>query len=253
MNEFNVAVCDDEDYYIADIKKYVVAFESESETKLNIYEYNSGLELLQDMQNSGVKFHIVFLDVDMPEYSGIDTAIELRKTDKNVVICFETSYEQYAYEAYQVEALGYIVKPVKYVELKKLLERAIINIRYCIDEKQADEKYLEVKTNKDSKLVEIKDIIYIEKRKNQCIFHLMDGELVCYETLGNIYGKLDVQQFYYSHQGYIVNFSKIKEVKKGCVCFSESVEAPVSRKYYTSLRKMHMDKILRIRQERQNP
>ena len=134
MNEFNVAVCDDEDYYIADIKKYVVAFESESETKLNIYEYNSGLELLQDMQNSGVKFHLVFLDVDMPEYSGIDTAIELRKTDKNVVICFETSYEQYAYEAYQVEALGYIVKPVKYVELKKLLERAIINIRYCIDD-----------------------------------------------------------------------------------------------------------------------
>ena len=61
----------------------------------------------------------------MPEKKGIDVAKEIKEVYPDAVICFITSYEDYAYEAYRTEALGYLVKPVKYQELRRMLEKSV--------------------------------------------------------------------------------------------------------------------------------
>ena len=76
-----------------------------------------------------------------------------------------------------------------------------------------------------------------------------DGELVCYETLKNLYGRLDHETFCYAHQGYIVNFDKIMEVLPNTIALGEGREIPVSRKYQKGLYERHWDMIHRLRDE----
>lgn len=250
MKDFNVAICDDEKYYIDEFRKYIYAYESESEVKLHIIEYASGIELVEALSQNKYEYDMIFLDVEMPNINGIETAQRIREINDNVIICFITSYEDFALDAYKVDSIGYIIKPVEYSEVKKILNKAIIQINYFVDKEEAEKKYIEINTNREKKIVDINKIVYIEKRRNQCVFHMYDGEFVCYETLNDIFQKLDSSKFMYSHQGYIINFLRIKEVRQNQICFGDNVEVPVSRKYYKKIQQMHLDKINRLRNER---
>lgn len=249
MKEFQIAVCDDEKFYIEDVCQYFNAYQSERDVVFIVSEYQNPLLLQEDIQ-SGKHFDIIILDMDMPEQSGLDTAEEIRKSDTDVTICFITSYDEYAYGAFQVNAAGYLLKPVAYVPLRDLLDKCIIEIRYLRDYKMAEETYLKIRTLHDHEtLIVIDNIIYLEKRRNQCLIHMTDGEAVCYDTLSNMYGKLDHNKFFYVHQGYIVNFNFIKEVLPDKICLSGQLSIPCSRKYYRDMRERHMDKIMRLRAE----
>lgn len=250
MQQFRLAICDDEEYFIEDIRQYLKAYISETENEIIADSYTSGKALLEISEREEKSYDIYFLDVDMPEMRGTDLAKELRQRYPMAVICFITSYEEYAYEAFRAEALDYLIKPVKYAELRHTLNRCVIQIQYCRDADAAKKRYLEVKTNRGSTLVDMKDIIYIEKRRNQCVFHLDDGELLSYMTLSEAYDMLDKASFFYVHQGYIVNFAQIREVKMKVVCLGKNREIPISRKYQPKMRQMHMDKIMRLRAEK---
>lgn len=249
MQQFRLAICDDEEYFIKDIRQYLKAYISETGNEILVEAYTSGKDLLDALRQGEKSYDIFLLDVDMPKIKGTDLAKELRQRYPMAVICFITSYEEYAYQAFKVEAMDYLLKPVKYPELRHTLNRCVIQIQYCRDADVAKEQYLELKANRGSMLVDIKDILYIEKRRNQCVFHMNDGELVSYMTLSEVYKKLNKDMFFYVHQGYIVNFAQIKEVKTNLVCLGKNREIPISRKYQPKIRQMHMDKIIRLRTE----
>ncbi len=107
-----------------------------------------------------------------------------------------------------------------------------------------------LKISRNNRTINLEKVVYIEKRRNQCVFHLEDGEYICYETLSKIYERLDHDSFIYTHQGFIASFHHIKEVKRNAVCFGRGVEIPISRKYYEPVKAMHMDKIYRLRDEK---
>lgn len=250
MIPYRIAVCDDEQIYIQDIKDYLKAYESETQNKVIVTEYQNPEKLYQDFYDKKLDVDMMFLDVDMPEMSGVDLAVKVREIDKNMPICFITAHEEYAVAAYRVDAVSYITKPIKYREFKKLVDKSIIQLLYLKDAKAAEERYLSITCKRDKAIVDLYKVLYIEKRRNQCMFHLEDGEIICYESLMNIYKRLDHQQFYMVHQGYIVNFNAIKEVKQTVICLGENREIPVSRKYQPKMKELHMDKIMRIRNER---
>lgn len=243
MNKFRLAICDDEAFFIEDIRQYLKAYESESGNEIITTAYSSGVDFLAELQIGVAEYDICFLDVDMPEMKGIEVAKHLREICPQTVVCFITSFEQYAYEAYQTEALGYLKKPVKYADLKYMMNRCTLQVQYMKDTKEVDQKYLEVKTGHGSKIIRIDDILYIEKRRNQCVFHLEDGEFICYNTLSNIYRELDKNIFFYVHQGYIVSFPQVREVKSNVVCLGKDREIPLSRKYQPKIQEMYMKKV----------
>lgn len=252
MRKFRLALCDDEHFFIEDIKQYLKAYESETNNEIVVTEYYSGIELLEDIRANGLTWDILFLDVDMPQKSGTEVAKEIRRNYENAVICFITAYVEYAYQAYQTEALGYLVKPVKYSELRHLLNRSVTQVQYMKDAAEARKRYIEIKTNHNTTILCMEEILYIEKRRNQCVFHLEDGEMVCYMTLKEVYKKLDHEIFYYVHQGYIVNFEQIKEVRADVVCLGRNREVPMSRRYQSKMREMHMNKIRHIQMQRKS-
>ncbi len=245
-NIFYAAICDDEEIYINQICSYLAAYESESGNTLIIDRYSSARTLLRVMQEEKKQYDILFLDVDMPDMQGIDAAVEIRKFDTDSMICFVTSYEDYAYRAFKVDAAGYLLKPVKYKEFKQMADKCTIQIQYKKDRDAAEERYFHVVTAGNGIIIRTRDIMYIEKKRNQCLFHLREREISSYDTLAHVYEQLDHHLFHYSHQGYIVNLDYIDEVTPNCVYLQGILEVPVSRRYYKELREIHMDKVNRI-------
>lgn len=247
MRRLVIKICDDEKYFVDELQTLIVAAGNDLGYEVQVKAYVDVEELLENMIEQNEECHILFLDVEMPKLMGDAAARKLRQAGYEGVICFVTSHNRYALEAYQVDALGYISKPAQYDAVKKLIKRACIEVFYRIDEEEAKKRYLEVASQGNKHIVDLQRVLYIEKRRNQSIIHMVDGELSCYEPLKNLYTRLNHEKFVYAHQGFIANFDKIKEVRSDSIQFGEGCEIPVSRRYQKELRERHIDMIRKIR------
>ena len=117
---FQIAVCDDEKLIVRQIGDMI----KDILPNCNISQYLSGGDLLE----SYVKFDIIFLDIQMENMSGIETAKELRNRGEDTIIIFITGVKEYVFQAFDVAAFHYLVKPVRKEKLKEVIERAIEKI-----------------------------------------------------------------------------------------------------------------------------
>ena len=100
----NIAVCDDD----KNIRELIGSKVKKQYEKANIVYFTSGEEVL--LWNETID--IIFLDIQMPGRNGMEIARQLRKKDENIIIIFVTAIEEYVYQAFDVAALHYIVKPI---------------------------------------------------------------------------------------------------------------------------------------------
>lgn len=249
MKTIQIAICDDEEFFVEDISVTVINCMKERNCLFTIEKYRDARKLVESVANGEKKYDLLFLDIDMPEMSGVEAAEALRRAGYDGIICFVTSHDQYAFMAYGVEALGYIMKPARFREVDKLVEKALIQIFYQFDAKEAEKLFLEISLQSGKRILRMENILYLEKRRNQCVIHMEGGEVVCYETLKSLYERLNQQQFCYCHQGFVVNFEKIKEVQPTVIYLGDGVEVPLSRKYYKGLRERHMNTIYQLQEE----
>lgn len=250
MYTYELAVCDDEQLHIDTIISYMSAFESEERCQINVKSFLSGRALLAQMDQGDYVPDIILLDVDMPDGSGIEIARELHKRVEHQIICFVTAFEEYAFQAYEQHAIGYITKPIVYKKLKEMLHLAIVQVGY--QKNIRPERRIVVSVNGGERIVDVDDILYVEKRRNQCVFHMQDSEFICYGTLAAIFEQLESFEFYYVHQGFLVNFAQIHEVKQAVVCLGNNREVPLSRTYYKKIKDLHMNKIRQLRERLAN-
>ena len=253
MPNIRVAVCDDEEFYREELSNLIVIYGNETGHPLSPDIWDSASALLDAVKSGEKEYDMIFLDIEMPELSGMEAAEELRKMEKHVTLCFVTSHINYAYNAYLIDADGYVHKPIQYLDVKRLMEKAEMQLCYRISVEQAEKRYLEIKSGRRNAIVDLNKVVYIEKRRNQCIFHCTDGEQICYDTLKNIYKRLDQERFVYIHQGFIANYTHIKEVQNDRVCFGSGMEAPLSRRYYPRIHGWYTDKLNRIIAEHRPP
>ena len=112
-----IAVVDDEQTVIEEIKKLIERFLSSHSLDFKLYTFNDGKDLLLNKES----YDIIFLDIEMKSLDGIDTAIQIRNYDMNVPIVYITSFSKYWRSAYQVHAFGFIENPVFYDIFEKIL------------------------------------------------------------------------------------------------------------------------------------
>mgnify|MGYP004691041727 CR=1 FL=1 len=237
------AICDDEEFFRNELKKFVSEYGNEMDINVSIDLYDNAKELMNNILSKSKEYDLLFLDVEMPGMTGIEMADALRKIDPWVCISFVTSYDAFAIQAFRLDALDYVMKPIKYTQVKHIIEKARIQIDYRKNAQKAEKRYLKIKSGYEDVLIDLQNVIYIEKRRNQCVFHKIDEEISCYEPLKNVYERLDNDVFMYIHQGYIANFNYIKEVKKDVVCFGRGMEVPLSRKYHDQIKELHLEHI----------
>ena len=129
---------------------------------------------------------ILFLDIKFQSYSGIEIAKKIRDIDSSVILIFLTSFPEYALSGYKVKAFDYLVKPLSYLQLENVLDRAI-------SELESNEKhFLIIKDSGNIFKIEFSEIVYIETYNRNILFHLTsESEITGHESLKAYENKLD--------------------------------------------------------------
>ncbi len=159
----------------------------------------------EEMLSSGGRYDILFLDIYMGRgMSGVELARALRQGGASSEIVFTTVSDAHALEGFEVNALQYLVKPVKAPELFALLER-YVSIR-----DRRDLNYCVVVVDKEEVRLYHSDIYYIEAFDKYCAVHTANGEIKTYAALGGLLERLPTPPFLRCHRSFVVNMNYIK-------------------------------------------
>lgn len=195
-----IAICDDEKKVREQLGEMIKNIYPQAEVAF----YRIGEELLAEQCMPD----IVFLDIQMPGKNGMDTAAELRKKDKNTILIFITAIEEYVFQAFDVGAFHYLVKPFTDDKFLEVLTNAVND--FC-DRKhlsEADEKYIMIHTKGSHVKVLLKDIVYAEVFNRKIIIHKTDGDLEYYGKLSELEKTLG-DDFYQPHRAYLIHFKYV--------------------------------------------
>ena len=118
-----LVLCDDEKIYRNDLKKILGTELELSGMDYRITEFSCGEDLLSGLSAEGLQ--IIFLDIEMKDLDGVETAKKLRMKNSSAVIIFVTSYPDFVFQGYEVRALNYILKPYKPEKIKEVLHKAL--------------------------------------------------------------------------------------------------------------------------------
>lgn len=170
---------------------------------MQIFGYESGESLLLAMEEDA-RFDLLILDIYMDGKNGMDIAKELRRGGRKVPILFLTNSAEFAVESYEVDASGYLMKPVSAEKLSMFLKKIFV-----VPEK----RQILLRNRAETALVYLADIMWAEIDKHRINVHLQDGtEFFLKEKLDDFEARLQSPFFLRCHKSYLVNMDYIQEV-----------------------------------------
>lgn len=201
----HIAVCDDECLFADRLENIILSYARINKVEIDIKKYCDGNELLEHR----IKFDVIFLDIEMNKSNGIETAVEIRKLDLNVLIIYIISYSDYWRRAYKVHAFDFIEKPIDDNDIFKVLDDIFSFIKY------SDDKKIQLTTENGIETQVLNEIYYcILLKKKRVQVSTIYREYIVKENLTDIFEKLSDDRFYMSHRSCIVNLKHIKTLKK---------------------------------------
>ena len=231
-----IAICDDE----ANIRAYLSSLIRAQDCPCEIVEYASAGDCLADTQ----KIDLLFLDIELaPSGSGLDgmalaRKIRERATVTQPVIIFVTGYERYVFDAFDVGAFQYLLKPVNEEKFAQVFARAVEQIAANRENPQKG-RVLTLQSANTSKTVPLDSIYYIESSNHRVELHLKDGEFACYAKIGDL--ELELQdQFFRIHKGYLVNLSYVAGYSKTEVTLTNGERLLLSKYKYQDFVKAYL-------------
>jgi len=200
----NIAIVEDEWQCAKDLEDCLKTYSTEYKIEFNIKRFSKGTEFIFNYHSN---FDIIFMDVEMPEMDGFQTARQLRKVDPYVVLIFVTYLGKYARRGYEVDAMDYIVKPIKYDTFRLKIDKAISRAR----QRQQDEIMLPTKDG--IVRASLLHLTYIEISGHDLIYHIDGENYHYYGTLKMIEKLLPPDQFCRCNNGYLVNLKCVSRIE----------------------------------------
>lgn len=209
-----IAIVDDEEEQVASIREVISDYGKMRNICFSIDYYKSAFAI----DNKDADYDIIFLDVQMPGIDGMKYANEIRQRNNKVVICFITSFAQYAVKGYEVNAVDYILKPIAKSEFLAKFPRIL---RYVDTQ---EEKVIKVKATKSIRLLNTKDIIYVASFGHTLCYYLTSGEEIeSRYSLKELEKELMVEDgFIRCNSSYLVNIHNVRSIKGNDVEMSNS-------------------------------
>ena len=219
----NCAIIDDEPLAAGLLESYVA-----KTPYLNLTgTYNSAITAMRDLRDNPVP--LLFLDIQMPELSGVEFAKILPKDTK---IIFTTAFPQYALEGYKVNALDYLLKPISYEDFLRATEKA--QDWYNIPQKREaynDDRIMFIKSEYKLLRVCFDDILYVEGLKDYVRICLKNGEkIMSLMSMKKLEDYLPHPEFLRTHRSYIVHMPEVRSIDRFRIVFGD-VFIPISDNY----------------------
>jgi len=222
MTMLRIAVCDDEPYMLDELSARISdCLEVAGRPDCRLGRFSGGQALL----DSGERFDLIFLDIQMAPPDGLETAAALRGRGDEALLVFMTVLRERVFDAFEVRAFDYLLKPPDPVRLRRTLERAL----EVLDRRRAGNLIIR-RGGTACEVVPLAEIAYCEVLGRKVYLHRTDGTVVDY------YDRLEALErrlgsgFFRCHRSYLVNLDHVRGLSGGRVTLYGGGETvPVSR------------------------
>jgi len=212
-----IGIVDDEKEAREKLREEIARFEAQYGMEFEVCEFDCAASYLSAEDNA---CDILYLDIDMPQMTGMELAEKIREQDTEVIIIFCTNLQQFAINGYGVSALGFLVKPVQWYSFHMYLDRALHAIKKRAGRSAAGAKSIVVKDGPISKVIDAADIKYVEVRQHYLLYHVADrktGQESVIQTRGSLQdtaSQLSQYGFVRCNASFLVNLSYITAVSR---------------------------------------
>lgn len=215
-----IAICEDEQILLEQLTDNVKAILNEHSIIHSIDAYTNGAALL-----ARKAFDILFLDIAMKPLNGLELAKRLRIRGDESRIVFITAHQQYAIDAYDVQAYHYLIKPVDIRKLEMVL------LKICSDLKGKYEHAITIHQGAIVRRVPFEQILYLEIMNRKIYLHRNEESIPFYGKLNELEPMLP-DTFFRCHRSYIVNFDHVQRYKREAIWLDNECIVPLSRRRY---------------------
>ena len=226
-----IAICDDETI----VRERIADLINKQGADCRIDNFGTGNELLTAEKH----FDMIFLDIQMDGKSGIETARAIREYDRKAVLVFVTAMKEYVFEAFDVAAFHYLLKPIEDKKFTEVFDNAVKEIQEQKRAKKAEIPILLVKAKNRRHMLKHSEIIFIENRANKVEIHTTRDVLEVYYSMSKLECELG-GGFYRCHRGYLVNMEHITEYSKDAINMSNGERVYMAKDKYLEFVKEYM-------------
>lgn len=213
------AICDDEPHMSQGIADRLAGYMEEKRiTSYCVSSFSDGRSLLE-----GGGFDVIFLDIQMKRPDGMETARLLRRRGDKSLLIFVTVLRECVFDAFEVEAYDYLLKPLDGGHFRRTMDRALKSL----EERGA--KTLVVRRGGVCEVVLLDEVAYCEVLGRKIYIHKSDGsQIEYYGRLGDLERRVD-GRFFKCHRSYLVNLDYVRGCRDGQAALSRGEAVPVSR------------------------
>lgn len=214
-----VAICEDEIQFATVLKDMVNQYLQQKNLYAAVLLYASG----EDFLCAGITPDIILMDIKLPGKNGMDTMRRLRAAGCSSQVIFITAYQEYVFQAFDLDAIHYLEKPLDPHKLFSALDKAWS--RAVSDGGKA----MMLTSRAAVSRVRIKDIVYCEVFNHQTVIHTMTDQYSYSGTLDSLEQELD-NRFFRCHRSYLVNLDYIVTMEPGAAVLAEGSKIFISRR-----------------------
>ena len=229
-----IAICENE----APTRAYLTALIQAQGCPCEIVEYASASDCLAD--HRGIDLLLLDIELGANGLDGMALARNIREGSPTAqpVIIFVTGHERYVFDAFDVGAFQYLLKPVNEEKFAQAFARAVEQIRAGRDQPKASHA-LTLQSAGTSRTVPLNSIYYIESSDHKVVFHLTNGEFSCYAKIRDLEAELG-DQFCRVHKGYLVNLAYVEGYSKTELTLTNGEKLLISKYKYQDFVKAHL-------------
>ncbi len=223
-----IAICDDE----ARGRERIQTLLEREFQQVQTRQFDSGMKLLTAVRE-GYQPDILLLDIAMEGMNGMETARQI-KALSDVILIFVTGVKEQVFQAFDVGAFHYLVKPVEEERLKEVLRRAMQEV----NKHQGVSKHLLIKAGGAHRRVPVEDILYVENNGRKVVVHTRTEKLEYYERMNHLEEVLG-EGFYRCHRGYLVALSAISGYDNTSITVSTGDKIYLAKQKYSEFVKLY--------------
>lgn len=224
----NIAVCDDVAEVAGLVGDIIKEISLQWEKKWNVNIYSSGEELLKEIE----KMDVVFLDIEMPGMNGIEIGRTIQNINPQCHIIMQTGETRYANDAFKINAIRYLVKPIDRSDLEEALKE--------VEERKPGNVCIEVFRNRVRYEIREREICFVKAMGSYCQIHSGDRVFRKDSSMNEMQKLLDGKLFFRIHREYIVNMKKISDITGKEIMVGEH-KLPVSARNMKSFEKAFIE------------
>ena len=217
-----IAVCDDEVMECDRIAKKIRGILEEMKVPCTIRQFYSGRELLQSSET----FDMIFLDIIMGDMDGMRTAQMVRERAFDNILVFISSSREYVFDAYEVEAFQYLLKPVDDEKLRRMLQKAVGKTE------NHSQEFIIISRERQKKKLFLNEIYYFEIRGRMIDAHGTGGVFSYYGQIGILEKDLKEKGFFRCHKSYLVNLKYVDVYNRQEIVLDNGERIGIAKRRY---------------------